>query len=254
MQRQRFELKYVIPEAIALGIREFADAQLELDEFGRNDPVPDIPRSYPVNSIYLDSDRMSTYWDWVNADRNRYKLRVRFYDERSDTLCFFELKRRVSNCILKQRCAVWKPAAPMIIAGHFPPRELIKSKEDKNFIALERFIDITLRIQAKPKLLVTYFREAYIDPNNDGVRLTLDRVIRMSPRHSIDFSLHGDKFVQPFGEKVILELKFNNRFPDWFGDLTRIFNLTRDGAAKYCEGVSSLYKPQLGNWREGGGE
>jgi hypothetical protein len=46
------------------------------------------------------------------------------------------------------------------------------------------------------------------------------------------------KFV--FGDNVVLELKFTNRFPDWFRELVRIFGLVQCGAAKYVDGVTVL--------------
>ena len=44
--------------------------------------------------------------------------------------------------------------------------------------------------------------------------------------------------VTVFGNKVILELKFTNRFPDWFKELVRVFGLMQCGAAKYVDGVT----------------
>jgi hypothetical protein len=37
---------------------------------------------------------------------------------------------------------------------------------------------------------------------------------------------------------VVLELKFTNRFPEWFRQLTQAFNLRQCGAAKYVDGVA----------------
>jgi len=243
MQRQRFELKYLVDEHTALGIRNYVGAMLALDEASQDKPN----NSYRVNSIYLDSARLTTFWHWVNADRNRFKLRLRFYDEKPTTPVFLEIKQRLNNCILKQRCGVHKRAVPMILNGLFPPDELILSRDAKGRSALENFIRMTAQLSARPKALVTYAREAYIDPDNVGVRVTMDREVRIAPRHSADFSLDLDHFEQPFGDRVILELKFTNRFPNWFADLVRLFGLTRSAAAKYCEGVASLWHPELGN-------
>ena len=46
--------------------------------------------------------------------------------------------------------------------------------------------------------------------------------MRISPRTTCDYSLTMPQYVQPFGHKVILELKFNNRFPNWFGQMARM--------------------------------
>jgi hypothetical protein len=243
MQRERFELKYVIDEATALRIRDFVKTYLEPDEAGVGNPN----HSYRVNSLYLDSDQLYTFWDWVNANRNRFKLRMRFYDSNPDAPVFLEIKRRVSGCILKQRCGIRKHAAPVVLAGQFPDLKDVVSRDAKGFAALERFVSLICQLEAKPQALVTYLREAYIDPKNDGVRVTLDREVRISPRNRCDFSLHMDQYTQPFQDTVILELKFNNRFPVWFSEMVQLFSLTRSAAAKYCEGIAAFRHQELGN-------
>ena len=65
----------------------------------------------------------------------------------------------------------------------------------------------------------------------------------------VQFKVEMDRYEQPFGDKVILELKFNNRFPNWFGEMVRALGLTRGAAAKYCEGMASLQMPQMGSQR-----
>src|SRR5687767_11942427 len=107
MQRQRFEFKYVLEESTALDVRDYVNTHLDLDEAGVGKPN----YAYPVHSIYLDSPQLTTFWDWVNSDRNRFKLRMRYYDESATTPVYLEIKQRVANCILKQRCAIQKAAA-----------------------------------------------------------------------------------------------------------------------------------------------
>ena len=243
MQRQRFELKYLLDEPTTQGVRDFVQSHLHLDEAGVGKP----DCAYRVNSLYLDSPHLYTFYDWVNANRNRFKLRMRFYDSHPDSPVFLEIKRRVSSCILKQRCGIRKAAAPFVLAGQFPPDDLIVTPDAKGMVALDRFIAISTCLHAAPKALVTYLREAYLDPDNDGVRLTLDRQVRVTPRATCDFSLDMDRYTQPFGNQVILELKFNNRFPRWFNEMVQLFSLTRGAAAKYCEGMANLGHLELGN-------
>jgi hypothetical protein len=243
MQRQRFEYKYLLDEEKARQVRDYVRQRLDVDEAG----IGKHNESYRVNSLYLDSDGLVTFWDWVNSNRNRFKLRVRYYDEDESSPVFLEIKRRVSGCILKQRCAVRKQAMPVILVGQNPPFNQVVSKDERHLEALNNFVSLVGRLEAKPKALVTYLREAYVHPTNEGVRVTMDRQVRIGPRDTVNFAVHMDQFVQPFGEKVILELKFTNRFPDWFGDMVRVLALNRGAAAKYCEGMAALNQPQLGN-------
>jgi hypothetical protein len=266
MQRERFELKYQLDETLACRVREFARSHLELDEAGIGQPG----NAYRVNSLYLDSPQFQTFWDWVNANPSRYKLRVRYYEDAPEAPVFFEIKRRAGACILKQRCGVLQKAAALVLAGHFPPEHLILSPTPKRLRALEEWITLATRLHAQPKVLVSYLREAYVDPANEGVRLTLDRQVRIIPRHSCNFHLPpnlveknsashhssspfesapaSNTYVQPFDDRVILELKFNSRFPQWFSELVQCFDLSLSAAAKYCEGIAMLHHPEFGHF------
>ncbi len=63
LQTSRYEQKYIIGEEIALRIRDFVRAYLELDENGVGKPE----FSYPVHSLYLDSDELTTLWCWNSS-------------------------------------------------------------------------------------------------------------------------------------------------------------------------------------------
>jgi hypothetical protein len=52
--------------------------------------------------------------------------------------------------------------------------------------------------------------------------------------------------VHAFKGFVILELKFTNRFPNWFRELVRMANVMQCGAAKYVSGVQLIGHRRLG--------
>src|SRR5260370_17441204 len=72
---QRFELKYLVHEAIASGIRDFVSSYLELDDYSVGRPN----MSYLVHSLYLDSDDLDTFHASINCTKNRLNLRLRYY-------------------------------------------------------------------------------------------------------------------------------------------------------------------------------
>src|SRR6266478_3810386 len=124
MQQQRFELKYLIPEPTALLVRDFVRSYLEMDEFSVGRPN----YSYPVHSLYVDSDDLKLYWRTINGDKNRFKLRLRYYSMSDDSPVFFEIKRRMNNCILKQRGGVRQDSVGMLLSGYLPEPEHLVSK------------------------------------------------------------------------------------------------------------------------------
>ena len=117
-----------------------------------------------MHSLYLDSNDLKTYHQTINGTRNRFKLRLRFYDDRPETPIFFEIKRRVNNCILKQRGAVRRSAVNWLLAGHLPEPSHLISQDPKQLVALQRFSLLANDLDAKPKAHVAYVREAWVSP------------------------------------------------------------------------------------------
>lgn len=242
MQRQRFERKYLISEEMASAARDFVSSQLQLDEYGIGKPN----LSYPVHSLYLDSDFLATYWMTVNGDKNRFKLRMRFYDSKPDSPVFFEIKRRVDDVIMKQRGGVRKEAVHLILEGQMPEPHHLLSTSPKHLFAIERFCEISQSIQASPKVHVAYQREAWVDPASDAVRVTFDREVRGEAEPTTRFLTEMSEPVHPFSREVILEIKFTDRFPNWLREMVEQFDLVRCGAAKYCECVDLIGPERLG--------
>ena len=236
MQSSRFENKYIITEATALGIREFVQSFLVHDEYGAGKPN----FSYPVHSIYLDSPQLKTYWDTINGDRNRFKLRVRFYNDDPAAPVFFEIKRRVNNCIQKQRAGVHRSAAASLAAGDLPFVEDLTANNPKHLVAAQNFARLVQLIEARPVVHVAYLREAYLPTDGNSARLTMDRLVCTEPVHALRLSTHMTHPQLVWGHTVVLELKFTDRFPNWFGDLVRVFNLRQCGAAKYADGITLM--------------
>ncbi len=236
MQKQRFELKYLISNETALRLREFVHrGYLDLDEnsVGREN------FSYPVHSLYLDSDDLKTYWATINGEKNRFKLRLRFYSDSPEAPVFFELKRRMNNIIRKERGGVRQPAVPLLLAGHYPQPDQLFSKNPNQLAAIQNFCQLATRLRARPRVHITYLREAYVS-DDDTVRVTMDREVRAEAHLEPKVRTRMTAPLPSFAPDVILELKFTNRFPTWFGELVRAFNVMQCGAAKYVESIGKI--------------
>jgi hypothetical protein len=235
MQLQRWELKYVIPEELALSVRDFVSSYLEIDEYGAGRPN----LSYTIHNLYLDSDQLAIYWGTINGTKNRYKLRLRFYEDNPHAPIFFEIKRRMNDAIIKQRGGVKRQAVDAVLQGHLPaPAELV-SGDPRQLVAVQRFVELMMHHQAKPKAHVTYQREAWISPQDNSVRVTMDREVYIAPEFVTRFSETMDNPTRVFGDLVILELKFTGRFPGWFKELVRVYGLKQGSASKYADGIAT---------------
>ncbi|RME66989.1 MAG: hypothetical protein D6781_14080, partial [Verrucomicrobia bacterium] len=76
--------------------------------------------------------------------------------------------------------------------------------------------------------------------SHNAVRITFDRDVRCEPWATSDFGGDHASAVSVFGDIVIFEVKFTDRFPRWIGEMVETFNLTRTGAAKYVDGLSRV--------------
>lgn len=65
MQLQRWELKYIIPEDTALAVARFVSSYTVLDDYGVGKPH----NSYPIHSLYLDSEALTIYWHTINGNK-----------------------------------------------------------------------------------------------------------------------------------------------------------------------------------------
>jgi len=242
-QQQRFELKYLIQEEIAPSIRDFVSSYLELDDFAAGRPK----FSYPVHSVYLDSDDLKTHQATVNGVKNRFKLRLRYYDDKPTTPVFFEVKARVDNCILKQRSGVKREVVPLLVSGQLPEAEHLFSKEPKHLVALQRFHYLQHLINARPKIHNHYLREAWVSEHDNSVRVTFDRDVQIEPYGQPYAVIPMVAPTPVYAEFTILELKFTTRYPNWFKELVRVFNLMQFSAAKYSEGIVTLGEHRFHN-------
>jgi hypothetical protein len=241
MQQSRFELKYLVKEEVAARVRDFVRCYLDMDEYSVGRPN----YSYPVHSLYLDSDNLEIYWRTVNGDKNRFKLRLRYYSDHPDTPVFFEIKRRMKDVILKQRGGVKHDAVPMLLNGNFPAPEHMVTRDPRGLVSVQKFIELMARLEAKPRSHIYYKREAYVSDDGE-VRVTMDRDVFSEPNLTPTIKVKMNNPVHAFKGLVILELKFTNRFPNWFRELVRMADTMQTGAAKYLSGVQLIGRNRLG--------
>ena len=234
MQEQRYELKYWLNGSTALRVRDHVQQHLKLDPFS----VGQVDLSYPVHSLYLDAEHLPLFRGTAEGWKNRFKLRLRYYDDQPHTPCFFEIKRRVKDVILKERGGVRKRWVPHLLVGHLCEREhLLDAESDADWYAVQRFQELMLQLNTRPMLHVAYLREAYEKEGDNSVRVTFDRAIFTAPNPEGVLRTQSESVCDVFGRTVILELKFTDRFPNWFNELVQHFDCLRTGAAKYAGGI-----------------
>ncbi|MBN2476081.1 MAG: polyphosphate polymerase domain-containing protein [Pirellulales bacterium] len=241
LQSSRFEFKYIVDEPCAAGIRQFVEGYLLPDEYAD----PEYGNSYRISSLYLDNADLFLYHQTLVGEKNRFKLRIRFYDNDPDGPAFLEIKRRVSDVILKERATVTRQGVLDLLRGDGPDQSWLWGTNGGAHAvkALLNFCNLGSSIGATGSVYVSYRREAYVSPTSNTVRVTFDRLLLGSPYEPgspLSLPTRGVSPEVGNADRVILELKFTDRFPQWMGDLVQTFNLYRVSVPKYVHCIEAM--------------
>ena len=231
-QVSRHELKYLVTESQASAVRSEIQAYLRPDAntgSGGN--------SYRVRSLYLDSRDSQCYNETLCGTKNRFKLRMRFYDDAPTSPVFLEIKRRVTVIVQKKRAAVSRAAALDLLRGQTASPAMLLKEGAAQRDGLETFCRLRDRLAAVGKVFVDYQREAWEGATGNQYRVTFDRNVRGSiyvpgsgltvPPQSALSGIQG----------VVLEMKYTNQPAPWMNEIARRHNLQPVSVPKYVECV-----------------
>lgn len=232
--RSRYECKYLISEMLVAQLREFIHPFMEPDRYALRHPN----LRYPICSLYYDSHDLSLYQQTVSGEKNRFKLRIRTYDDLPDSPVFFEVKRKSNAIVSKHRGILSREAAVSLVSRERSSLEL--SDDPQNRSELDQFVLQSDLIEANPVMRVAYMREAYESRNGDPLRITIDTELRHTM--TLDYDLHHStgRWVTTPVQGAIIEIKFTERFPAWISDLVRTFGFKQQAVPKYVMSVDQL--------------
>lgn len=226
----RYEFKYRIPEAKAWAIAEYVKSYIHLDRYARLRPRGE----YPVVSLYLDSDSFLLARETLEGKKNRFKLRVRAYSDNPESPCFFEIKRRINNVIIKSRARVRHEDVSRILQTGRPPLDY--KTDDK---LLRQFLLYTHSVNARPMVLVRYMRQAFEGDSDNRARVTFDRQIYFKVSRKPEVKLNSSGWQSARLGFVVLEIKFTAKYPAWLSEMVKIFNLKQSAMSKYTASVKN---------------
>ena len=222
-------MKYQISESKAAAIARFISPYLHLDHYCKSQP----DKSYPVLTLYLDSERLHLCRQTMEGQKNRFKLRIRSYTDEASYPRFFEIKRRMDSIIIKSRARVMDSDVEKTLSGICLPKAVYRSDED----TLKQFQFYLRSIVARPVLRVRYIRQAYEGDTENRVRVTFDRELCYNTNSNSRLSFGGDGWQRRGSGNVILEIKFTSRYPAWLSQMVKCFNLRQQSVSKYVSSV-----------------
>jgi len=231
-QASRYELKYLVTEAQALAIRQHVLAYLTPDD---NTEMNSI--GYRVQSLYLDSRKLTCYTQTMQGFKNRFKLRIRFYDDKPDSPVFLEIKRRVTNVIQKKRAMVDRQSGEAILRGERPNPSMLLKDNATERDALQSFCQLKDEVGAVGKVFVDYYREAFQCGGANHYRVTFDRNVCGSTYEPGNGLRVPERSKMAKIPGVVLEMKYVEKPAPWMIDIARRFHIERTSVPKYVECV-----------------
>lgn len=223
----RYELKYVLHHELA------REVLATLAPYVRRDPNAEADGFYKVTSLYLDSPDLRCYWEKLDGEKFRRKVRVRRYGARS-TRAFVEIKQRLNLGVGKRRTVLPLAEAERTIrdlcAGHYEGGDRV----------LDEVFLLARRDRLEPKVVVSYNRAAFFDAARRDLRITLDRNLKCRAH---DLALDADPTRGRFildPRWCVLEVKFDRILPSWLCTALNRHDLQVRRVSKYCLAIDAL--------------
>jgi SPX domain protein involved in polyphosphate accumulation len=200
--------------------------------FRKNQPVTH------VRTTYFDNETFDTYYDWLNREPIRYKVRYREYgyDGKFSDEVWMELKVRNYSISQKKRFKIKRADIEKFISGQDVLKDVVKGNR-KNRDIIDTYASIQGYIVSnhlKPILTVEYKRISFQPSEESDVRITLDRDITM--RNVLTGKAAED-------DRVVLETKVSGpHTPLWLNDMIEEVGTTRNVRfSKFALGMHLLF-------------
>lgn len=218
MEGFRHENKYFISQGGYLFLRGRLAAMMRTD--------PNATRGdgrYFIRSLYFDDYNQSALLDKVEGIETREKFRLRFYDM-NDGYIRLESKQKHNQYTQKRAVPLSREQADRLLAGDF---WFLYDTGDP--LLREFYLKCRTRL-LRPTVLVDYTREAYVFQD---VRITFDLSLHTGNYQTNLFD--PDAFTMPVlpGDRVILEVKFDEQLPYAVRQLLKPVAAVRCAISKY---------------------
>lgn len=195
---ERYEIKYILTDDQRSRLEHLMSGRMKIDRYGHS----------TIRNIYYDTDDYRLIRHSLDRPVYKEKLRVRSYgriSEEDDV--FVELKKKYDSVVYKRRIALPEHTATEWLSGDGQLR--VRSQIGDEIEYVRRFYP-----GIKPKVYISYEREAYYPTDGEDLRITLDSNILA---RDYDLSLLCGVYGSPVIDRdlTILEVKVPGAFPMW---------------------------------------
>lgn len=213
---RRYEMKYLLTLEQKQRLVEYMDPYMKLDKYGRS----------TICNIYYDTDTYRLIRRSIEKPVYKEKLRVRSYGVvEPDGTVFVELKKKYKGVVYKRRIPLPQSTATAWLAGEIPP-----PKETQ----ITREIDYFLQYYGtlRPKVHLSYEREAYFSKDGSDFRVTFDEnILAREDALSLTEAPAGDPVLK--AGRVLMEIKCSGGIPLWMTAFLSKEKIYKSSFSKY---------------------
>lgn len=213
---KRYEIKYLLDEKQRTRLLAEMEGRMKIDSYGHT----------VIRNIYFDTDNYRLIRTSLDKPLYKEKLRIRSYKRvREDDEVFVELKKKYESVVYKRRIALPEnKAMGWLEGGGKMPGDSQIEKE------IGYFRDFYTGL--KPKVFLSYEREAFYPLDGSDTRITLDTNVLARETHlSLKESVFG---VPVLGSGLsILEVKVSAGLPMWIIRFLREEGIQKASFSKY---------------------
>jgi len=226
---KRYELKYILTAEQKQRVLEAMMPYMQLDRYGR-----DI-----IRNIYFDTDNYRLIRRSMEKPIYKEKLRLRSYC-RIDPLSnvYVELKKKYDGVVYKRRLVMpQKQAIDCIVTGRNLLVDNQISKEIDYFIQYYQ--------ELKPKVFLSYEREAYYALDGSDFRVTFDEnILYRQENLSLSEGIYGTPLLAE--ELTLMEIKTPGAIPLWMTNCLTKAGIYKTSFSKYGAAYTDMMKHKKG--------
>ena len=184
---------------------------------------------YYIHSLYFYDNKDTSVYTTSSGLSNRYKWRIRYYD---DDLSYIVLEKKIkkeSRCH-KKSCLITIDEYDCIVNGNIT--ELVY---DTNKDLIKELARDILLFNYRPKVIIDYDRIAYVEEVTN-VRITFD--MHISASYDLEHFLDRDytRFYLLPSHINLLEVKFDKILPSYIRHIVESYNFKQTSFSKYYYG------------------
>ncbi len=234
---KRVEKKYLLDaegfEKMLSGIKE----HMYMDPYNLNGEY------YTLCSLYYDTDDKRFIRHSLSSPVYKEKLRLRSYgvpDE--DTRVYLEIKKKFKGTVYKRRSGfIYRDAMDFLEKKEFPE---IKDKMNAQVVK-ELCVFLKENPGLKPSCLVSYDRLAFFSGEDESLRISFDKDIRV---RMYDLELikgdYGERLIDP--DMRLMEIKAVGGYPLWLVKILSENEIRRSKFSKYGKAYIKQKEELLG--------